>query len=364
MTSLYIAPFVVAALICGGLTYYVKNLAQKFNLADFPSPRKIHLKPIPRLGGIAIVITFLFLTIGYSLITSHLKFSPYHVWFFDKRLLGALFGALVLFIIGILDDIKGLSPWQKLLAHFFAAMIVVSYGLSISYIRLPGNHVLQLDSVIKYFSIFGHGFKIIVWGDMVTVFWIVLLINTLNFLDGLDGLAGGISVIAGISIFFLSFNLGQSAAALLSLIFAGSVFGFLPWNFNPAKIFMGDVGSMFLGYMLAILSIISGGKLATAFLILGLPVLDVIWVILRRIFSHKSPFAADKLHLHHRLLALGLSQRQTVIVLYLVAAAFGIIAVEAGTQEKIQAFYWLLALMSALVLGLIVLEYKRRKKKE
>ena len=360
MINEYLAPLLISAIICGGLTFCIKSLALKFNFSDFPSPRKVHTIPTPRLGGVAIILTFLFLLIGYSIITSRLEFSPYRIWLFDKRLFGVILGALVLFIVGIIDDIKGLSPNKKLITHFLAAIIVVSFGISISFIRIPGGHVLDLSGQIIPFSIFNHPFDIILWGDLLTILWIVLLINTMNFLDGIDGLASGVGFIAGISIFFLSYFLGQGAIALLALIFAGSVLGFLPWNFNPAKIFMGDTGSMFLGYILAILSVISGGKLATAFLILGLPVLDVVWVVLRRIAHHKSPFVADKLHLHHRLLALGLTQRQTVIVLYLITAAFGVVAVLSNTQAKIQAIYWLLGLMTALVIALIALEYRKR----
>jgi UDP-GlcNAc:undecaprenyl-phosphate GlcNAc-1-phosphate transferase len=281
--------------------------------------------------------------------------------FFDKRLVGVLLGALVLLAVGIWDDIKNLNPWQKLFFQILAAGMVVAFGLSIDYIRLPAGFHLQLDTWQIPISIFGHGFKFVVWGDLLTMFWIVLLINTLNFLDGLDGLSAGVALIAGIAIFFLSYSLGQFAAALLAVIFAGSVLGFLPWNFNPAKIFMGDSGSMFLGYMLAILSIISGGKLATAFLILGLPLMDVIWVIVRRISTGQSPFRADKLHLHHRLLDAGLTQRQTALMLYLVAAFFGTVSVLTDTASKIQALYWLLILMGALAIILIVLEWKKRR---
>jgi UDP-GlcNAc:undecaprenyl-phosphate GlcNAc-1-phosphate transferase len=362
MSTLFIAPFVLAALISGGLTYYVKNLAIKHKLTDMPSPRKVHTKPVPRLGGVAIVVTFLIVTLGYALITHRLEFSPFKIWFIDKRLYGVILGILVLLSIGIIDDIKGLAPWKKLIGHFIAAIIVVAYGISINYIRLPGNHILTLDTINIPLNLLNLHFNITLWGDIVTILWIVILINTINFLDGLDGLAAGISTIAAISIYFLSISLVQPAVALLAMIFAGSVFGFLPWNFNPAKIFMGDSGSMFLGFMLAILSVISGGKLATAFLILGLPVLDVIWVVIRRIMNHKSPFVADKLHLHHRLLGLGLTQRQVVIALYLISATFGIIAVTTGTEGKIDAVYWLLGLMSTLVIVLIILEYRKRKR--
>lgn len=361
-TNLYLAPFVVAALISGGLTYSVKKMAEKFGWADFPSPRKIHTKPTPRLGGVAIVVAFLALAIGYNLISSRLDFSPFHLWIFDKRLFGAILGVLILLIVGVIDDIRGLKPWQKLIGQIFAAGMVVIFGVSINYLRLPGGLHLELTGLIYPITIFAHTYNFVVWGDLITISWIVLMINTMNFLDGLDGLASGVSVIAGIAIFFLSLSLLQPAAALLAIIFSGAVFGFLPWNFNPAKIFLGDSGSMFLGFMLAVLSVISGGKLATAFLVLGLPILDVVWVVLRRIFYGKSPFSADKMHLHHRLLALGLSQRQVVIVLYFIAAAFGFVAVLSSTAVKIQALFWLLSLMALLVIFLIFLQWRKGRR--
>lgn len=359
---IYIGPFVIAALISGGLTFYVKLLAKKFNLADLPAPRKIHSKPTPRLGGVAIVLAFFIVVIGYALATHRLEFSPFKIDFLDKRLFGVLLGALILLIVGIIDDIRSIKPWKKLFFHFLAAGVVVIFGVGITYLRVPGGLHINLDKLVVPVIVLGqYQFNFVVWGDLLTIFWIVILINTLNFLDGLDGLADGVTVIAAISIFFLSLSLGQPAVALLAVIFAGSVLGFLPWNFNPAKIFMGDSGSMFLGYMLGVLSVISGGKLATAFLILGIPLLDVLWVILRRIFRGKSPFQADKLHLHHRLLTAGLTQRQAVIILYLIASAFGIVAVISGTTEKIQAVYWLLGLMAALVIVLIILEWRKRR---
>lgn len=361
MIKFYLPPLIIAALLAGGLTYSVKRLAEKLKILDYPSKRKIHAHATPRLGGVAIVLAFFICAIGYSLASNRLEFSSFNILFFDKRLIGVILGALVLLGAGIYDDIRDLKPWQKLAFQVLSAGLVVAFGLGIDYIRLPAGFHLQLDSWIVPISLFGHGYQFVVWGDLLTMFWIVLLINTINFLDGLDGLAAGISFIAAMAIFFLSFSLGQFAGALLAVIFAGSVLGFIPWNFNPAKIFMGDAGSMFLGYMLAILSIISGGKLATAFLILGLPLMDVIWVVIRRISTGKSPFRADKLHLHHRLLDAGLTQRQTALMLYLVAAFFGAFSVLSGTQEKIQALYWLLILMGSLAIILIVLEWKKRK---
>ena len=358
----YIAPLVIAAIMTCGLTYSVKAVAERLGAFDEPGNRKIHPKAVPRLGGIAIVVAFLITTIGYVFAGHRLEFDHMKFLIFDAKLVGVLFGALILLIVGIIDDVKGLRPWCKLFWHVVAGAIVVIFGLSISYIRLPAGLHIELSNWVIPFKLFGYGFNFVVWADLLTVFWIVLMINTLNFLDGLDGLAGGVSVIAAISIFFLSLSLGQPAAALLSLIFAGSVLGFLPWNFNPAKIFMGDSGSMFCGYLLAVLAVISGGKVATAFLVLGLPVLDVVWVALRRIFSGRSPFQADKFHLHHRLIDAGLTQRQAVLMLYLISAIFGGVAIFSQTAGKIQAIIWLMLVMGALAIILIILEWRKRKR--
>lgn len=358
----YIAPLVIAALMTCGLTYSIKALAEKLGIFDEPGTRKIHTKAVPRLGGVAIVLAFLIVTISYSLASPRLHFGTAQFLIFDQKLIGVLLGAVILLVMGIIDDVRGIKPLFKLFWHLVAGVVVVAFGLTISYIRLPAGFHIELTNLVLPINLFGLSFNFVVWSNLLTVFWIVLMINTLNFLDGLDGLAGGVAVIAGISIFFLSLSLGQGAGALLALIFAGSVLGFLPWNFNPAKIFMGDSGSMFLGYLLAVLAVISGGKVATAFLVLGLPVLDVVWVALRRILSGKSPFQADKFHLHHRLIDIGLTQRQAVLILYFISAVFGTVAVFAQTEGKVQASIWLLAVMGTLAILLIILEYRKRKR--
>ncbi len=362
MIQNYLAPFVVAALISGGLTGYVKTLATKLNLVDHPAPRKIHSKPVPRLGGVAIVLAFLIVLIGYALASPRLSFSPFKFWVVDKRLIGVLAGLIILLITGLIDDIKGVKAWKKLFWHIVAAAAVVAGGISISYIRLPFGSHINLTQIQFPIHLFDQTYHFVLWGDLLAVFWIVLLINTLNFLDGLDGLAAGVSVITGLVIFFLAISLGQDANALLAILIAGVAFGFLPWNFNPAKIFMGDSGSMALGFLLGVSSIISGGKLATAFLVLGIPVLDVGWVVLRRVIAGRSPFEADKGHFHHRLLTAGLSQRQAVIMLYLIASAFGVVAVIASTREKIQAVISLVVLMLILAATLVYLEWRKKKR--
>jgi len=361
MLRAYLPPFIIAAIIAGGLTYYIKSLAEKFKLVDQPSPRKIHPKPTPRLGGLAIALAFLIVLIGYTLASHRLEFSGFKTFFLDKRLIGVVSGLIILIVVGILDDIRGVKAWKKLFWHIAAACCVIAFGVTISYIRLPFGLHLNLANISLPFTLFSTTYHLVLWGDLVAVFWIVLLINTLNFLDGLDGLASGVSVITSGVIFFLALSLGQDANALLAVLIGGVALGFLPWNFNPARIFMGDTGSMTLGYLLGVLSIISGGKLATAFLVLGIPLLDVGWVILRRIFTGRSPCQADKRHLHHRLLTAGLTQRQAVIVLYFIAATFGIVAVLAGTREKIQAVIALLVLMLFLAITLVILEYRKKR---
>jgi UDP-N-acetylmuramyl pentapeptide phosphotransferase/UDP-N-acetylglucosamine-1-phosphate transferase len=180
------------------------------------------------------------------------------------------------------------------------------------------------------------------------------MINVINFLDGLDGLASGISLIATIILYFLAIKpeVNQMSMSVLAIVLAGALIGFLPFNFYPAKVFLGDSGSQVLGFLLATFAIISGGKLATAFLVLGVPILDVVWVIARRVLAHKPVYQADRFHLHHRLLEAGLQHRGAVLLLYTISAAFGLIALETQTLGKLIAAIVLTAIM---VLGGIVL---------
>lgn len=364
MLRLYLPPLLISAIIAGGLTFYVKVFAERFKIFDYPAPRKIHPKPVPRFGGVAIVLALLIMVAGYQLASDRLSFGAEKIWFFDQKILGVILGLLVISFCGVLDDIGNLSPLKKLFWQIIAATIVVGFGVSIGFLRLPfGNH-LDLGSPNFHFCLGGLCGNIPILADLVSIIWLVLIINTFNFLDGLDGLATGVAAIAAIAIFFLSRSLGQDANALFSVLIAGIALGFLPWNFNPARIFLGDSGSMALGYLVAVLAMISGGKLATSFLALGIPVLDVVWVIFRRLFRGRSPMLPDKRHFHHRLLAAGFSQRQAVLILYLTSILFGLIAVSAKTQQKIIATLVLVALMAVLAVILIVIELKRRSPKD
>lgn len=346
--NLYLQFFISAAVMSMLFTQLVKRFAKKYNIVDKPEDRKIHTKPIPRLGGVGVIIAFI-LAVSYALIfqPSLLQFSNQNIFGIDVNLAGVLIGIIILAVIGILDDISGVSPSIKLTAHFLAGIVVVIFGIKIWWIHNPLG---GLDIVLGN------------WTYVLVPLWIVLIINVVNWLDGLDGLATGIGLIASIILYFLSITdyVNQPATALLAIILAGALAGFLPYNFNPASIFLGDVGSMFIGFMIGIFAIISGAKLATAALIMGLPILDAIFVITRRIMKGVPIWQADRLHLHHRLFDSGFSQRQVVLFMYLVSTIFGFVALKnSNTETKIQAMVYILVLGAAIAFYLL-LSYKRR----
>lgn len=347
----YILPFILSFILALGLTSLVKFLAIKNKWAiGKPRERDIHHKPTPRLGGIAIFITFWLIVIGYWLF-NHDKFHfvDEKILEIDKNLLGVFLGSLILFIVGAIDDIKGVKPWTKLFFQIFAGVIIVYFGINIWWFANPlGGANIELGA----------------WTYIFVPIWIVLIVNVVNWLDGIDGLADGISAITLIILGILSASplVNQPATALICFILAGAAAGFLPFNFNPAKIFLGDSGSMFLGFMIAIAAIVSGGKIATVALILGIPILDAIWVIARRIFTGRPIMQADKFHLHHRFLEAGFSQRQVVVILYILSASFGIIALTSETKAKLTLSLWLLAIMIIIGIGLVILG-KRSKNK-
>jgi UDP-GlcNAc:undecaprenyl-phosphate GlcNAc-1-phosphate transferase len=245
--------------------------------------------------------------------------------------------------------------------------MIVASGLSINTINNPFGGIIQLDSyLIPVIKISGTVYNLAPFADLFTVFWIVGMINTLNFIDGLDGLATGISMIAAFVLFGLGLGVGGNFlfGSLLAIILAGVTIGFLPFNYYPAKIFLGDSGAMFLGFMIGVISILSRAKVATTLLVLGFPILDLAWVALRRLVQRKSPFRPDKGHLHHRLLDAGLNQRQAVLLLYFICGAFGIASFFLkGSYEELVALMLLFLMMMALSITLIVI-IARRKQRE
>jgi len=300
--------FTLAFAISLAATPFIITLAHKIGAVDVPDDkRRVHKKPIPRLGGLAIF---------YGFLVSLLFFAR-----LDQQMRGILIGALIIVGVGIIDDVKQLRALVKLAAQIVAALVVVFNNIRITAISVPAfiseTGVLQLGM----FSI------------PITVVWVIIVTNAVNHIDGLDGLAVGVSSIASFSLFFIAILGGEQNVAIISAALAGGCLGFLPYNFNPAKIFMGDTGSQFLGYMLSVICIqgLFKGYVIISFivplLILGLPLFDTIFAIVRRAWNHKPIMGADRGHLHHRLLDNGFTQKQTVAILYVIASVLGISAV-------------------------------------
>ncbi|MBU1131110.1 undecaprenyl/decaprenyl-phosphate alpha-N-acetylglucosaminyl 1-phosphate transferase [Patescibacteria group bacterium] len=340
----YLLPFVFSFMIAVMLTAIIRALAFKLKIFDYPTePRKIHDKPIPELGGLAIFLTFALVALIYHqsglLVDGKIEL---------RFVTGFLVGGLILMIGGFLDDKFKLKPCQSFIFPVSAALTVIFGGLEIGYITNPLGGLLYLGGTI--------------WSPLLIFFWLIGMMYTTKFLDGLDGLVSGVAVIGSIILFLVSlfWDKPLSGTSILCLILGGSALGFLIWNFHPAKIFLGEGGSLFLGFMLGVLAIISGAKIATALLIMGIPILDVVWVIVRRLFKEKkSPFLADKKHLHFRLLDAGLNQRQAVLFLYLLTLLFGASAIFQQTLGKLITMGILVVVM-LLLAWWVIARYKKR----
>ncbi|MBZ4654051.1 MAG: hypothetical protein JG781_1390 [Peptococcaceae bacterium] len=299
----YFYPLIIAFCVALFGTPLVKRLAYKIKAVDKPAARKVHQKLMPRLGGLAICIGFW----TALLLTQEMTREIY-------ALLG---GGLLIILVGIGDDIKGVSPKTKLLVQVLAACIVLAAGVRVNFMTHPIDGVIDLGYL----------------GYPLTVLWIIGVTNAVNLIDGLDGLAAGVSAIAAVTLGIVSLIEGVTAMAFIPFILAASILGFLKYNFHPAQIFMGDTGSLFLGFNLATIAIIGLTKSATVIslflpiVILGIPIMDTLFAIIRRYHNGKPIFSADKDHLHHRLLALGLSHRHTVLAIYGVSLLLGVSAV-------------------------------------
>ncbi|MGD6848999.1 glycosyltransferase family 4 protein [Rossellomorea aquimaris] len=297
-----ILTLILCFLLTLGITPLVKKLAYKVGATDQPNVRKVHQKIMPRLGGLAIYIGFI---AGFLILRPE---DPYA---------GAIIlGSAVILLTGMADDIFDLSPRLKLLGQLTAAFTVVLGGVQIEFINLPFGGVLEFGM----FSI------------PITILWIVGITNAINLIDGLDGLAAGVSTIGLATIGFMAMLKGDVFVMSLALILIVSTLGFLYFNFHPAKIFMGDTGALFLGYMIAVLSMLGFKNvtmisLIVPLIILGVPISDTFFAIIRRIVN-KSPLSApDKSHLHHCLLRIGFTHKQTVIIIYAIAAMFSLAAI-------------------------------------
>lgn len=330
-------PIIIPVITAFALTFFLTKLALKFfpkwGLLDKPKKYGLKRKPIPYFGGIIIFFVFAL---------NLLVFLP-----INKSLIGFLIGGGVLVTVSFLDDKKGLSPVFRLFMQLFVAMILILSGIGIEVITNPFGGELALNSWQIPFEINGIAYHLTVLADLFTIIWVIGMINTMNWLDGISGLTSGIATIGGITLGFLSLSpiVNQPEIAMMSFIFAAICFAFWFFDFYPPKILMGDSGSMFLGYVLAVFGIFSGGKVATAFLIMGFPILDAIWVVLRRIKEGNSPLKGDLKHFHHRLLEVGLTERKALIFIYFICAIFGVSALFLSTVGKFVAIVLMFLLM-------------------
>ncbi len=332
------------------LTPAVIAFARQTGALDKPDARKVHVRPIPRIGGIGIYAAFM------ASILVQLIFADVTPEFMTS-LIGLMIGGTIIVAIGIIDDYCDLPAKVKLLGQIFAAaVLVISFDVRIDVITDPFGDYIYLEFL----------------AIPATIFWVVGLTNTVNLIDGLDGLAAGVSSIAAVTIFLVAMEEGIPFVAMVTAALAGAAVGFLYYNFNPARIFMGDTGSMFLGFMLAGISVVGAVKSAATIalivpiLALGLPILDTTFAIVRRARNHRPIFKPDKGHLHHRLLAHGFTQKQAVLLMYVVSALFGLCAI-ALTAVSTQAAALIILIVAAAVLvgarklGILQLDVPQQK---
>jgi UDP-GlcNAc:undecaprenyl-phosphate GlcNAc-1-phosphate transferase len=321
------------------LTPLVKKLAFKIGATDKPNHRKVHQKIMPRLGGLAIYLSFI---IGMLVLRPE-----------DPNALPIIVGSIIIIITGILDDMVELSAKIKLIAQIAAAAVVVIWGgVHVQFINLPFGGQIEFG----YLSI------------PLTIIWIVGITNAINLIDGLDGLAAGVSSIALITISGMAIIMGDDFVTAVASIVLASTLGFLIYNFHPAKIFMGDTGALFLGYMISVLSLL-GFKNVTMIsfivpvIILGVPISDTFFAIIRRIVNKKPLSAPDKSHLHHCLLRLGFTHRQTVLMIYAMAAFFGLAAIIFSQAKLLGGFFFIVILLIMIelfaeMIGLVGKNYR------
>ena len=335
MKIFYLIPLVISLILSLVLTPVVKNLSERLKIVDYPGGRKIHNKPTPLLGGAAIFLAFAITTVILWLLgfIADSKIS-------DLNVLAILAAGLVLIFGGYLDDKNNIKPLKQVIFPIVAIVIVLMSGIKIQFITNPGGGVISFTPYV---------------GTIIAFFWLLGMIYTTKLLDGLDGLVAGVTTIGSLIIFLVSlaWDVPLSGTSILALTLAGASLGFLVFNFHPAKIFLGEGGSVFCGFMLGVLAIISGSKIATALLIMGIPILDVIWVVFKRVLTGRSPVSGDNHHLHFRLLNIGLTHRQAVLFLYLVTGFFGLSSIFLSSSGKVVALIVMAVFMILLAFVLL-----------
>ena len=359
-----LAALLISFIISFLLTPFARKLAIKTRALDVPKDdRRMHTKPIPLLGGLSIFVatTVVIILVKFVLLpmvinfleTNGIDYNREEILIGIQKLNAVLVGGVLIFIVGLIDDYNGMRPWIKFACQIVCAAVVYYMG-------------------IRFNLIFGHdiggGSNLsMILSFVLTIVWIVGITNTINLIDGLDGLAAGVAAIASISIAYTAYIHGMYTVTLAMLALAGSALGFLPFNFNPARIFMGDSGSLYLGFMLATISMIGPVKSATIVativpvLVLGLPIFDVAFAILRRIVNRKPVMAADKAHLHHRLIDSGMGVKRSVLMLYGISGIMGIAAIVYSRDYLFESFG--LFFIAILFILLLIWDWSEPEKK-
>lgn len=328
------------------IVWWLKSLSLKHKIFFTPiRERDIHSYPVPRVGGIGLVASFLIVSLAlYFINPGWFDFAGELVLGIDRNFLGLILAILVLTVANIKDDYKGIHWSIRLVSQVIASLLVIAFGIEVVSLSNPFGGMLALTAVA---------------GAAIVLIWLVALSNVVNWLDSTDGLASGVSAISIAVLFFLSISpmVDQPETALIGAVALGAILGFLPHNLSKKKAFLGDTGSVFLGFLIGVMAIISGGKIATAFLVLAIPFLDALVVMVTRVVQRRSPFLPDNSHLPHRLLRMGFKPWQINIIYYGLSLVFGLVALNTQTLGKLGV-----VLMAVLIMIFFVLLYSGKIK--
>jgi len=333
-----VAAFLAAALLAYVLTPAARRMAQRVKAVDHPDERRVNTTPVPRGGGVAVGVAFLVVVAALFVVDATVGLWGPLDALARPEIAALLIGGAAAVAIGLVDDQFDLRARWQFGGQVLVALIPVGLGITVGAIANPfGPGVIRLEDV---------------WGAIFVVVWTVGMINSINFIDGLDGLSSGVALIAAVTLGIISVTgpATEPVVAVVCVILAGALMGFLRWNFHPASIFIGTSGVMFLGYTLALLSILGSAKVVVALLVLGVPIIDTFYIIVRRVSRGRSPFSADRGHIHHRLLDLGLTHTQTVLLIYAICIGLGVLSLVLSGSGQLYAF-----LGAFLVFGLVIL---------
>jgi UDP-GlcNAc:undecaprenyl-phosphate GlcNAc-1-phosphate transferase len=324
-----VAVFLLAVVIAFVLTPLIRSVVIRYGIVDHPEARRVNTRPIPRAGGLAVSAAFLLVASLFLVFNDRADIVSIPFSFEPSQVAALLLGGAIAAALGAADDLFDLRARYQLLGQVLLACGAVVLGVTIDFISNPlGTGVIPFPAPIA---------------AGLAIFWIVGMINSINWIDGLDGLSSGVAFIAAVTLGLISLStqvgaFGQPLIAVLCFALAGALLGFLRWNFYPATIFAGTSGVQFVGYTLAVLAILGTAKVAVALLVLGVPIIDTFWIIVRRLLQRRSPFTPDRTHIHHRLLDLGLSHRQTVLAIYGICLGLAVLSMLVSGVTQLYAF--------------------------